>query len=316
MTTVVRAAEAAGEGIRRLILMDPDGWELPPFAAGGHVDVHLPGGHVRSYSLCNDPIDSTRYVIAVKREPHGRGGSLVLHDRVSVGDVLGVSLPRRGLTLVDGAKRHVFVAGGIGITPFLSLAATLRRAGAEFILHLCARGEPPLRASVEPLATSGRAVFHDTRAGRPDLAALIGSPDPETQLYCCGPRGMIAAFEEAAMRAGWPQGQTHVEHFVPLPTEHDGPRYAIVLARCVRSAWRSTPHVRAGSVARAVCAGSKVRQSIAIACCRRPNESGTSWSASRAAPARGSSSTCEPFGAGLIDNHKEARFGFCVIATL
>jgi ferredoxin-NADP reductase len=231
VTTVVREAEAAGEGIRRLILMDPDGWELPPFAAGGHVDVHLPGGHVRSYSLCNDPIDSTRYVIAVKREPHGRGGSLVLHDRVSVGDVLGVSLPRRGLTLVDGAKRHVFVAGGIGITPFLSLAATLRRAGAEFILHLCARGEPPLRASVEPLATSGRAVFHDTRAGRPDLAALIGSPDPETQLYCCGPRGMIAAFEEAAMRAGWPQGQTHVEHFVPLPTEHDGPRYAIVLAR-------------------------------------------------------------------------------------
>jgi ferredoxin-NADP reductase len=170
-------------------------------------------------------------VIAVKREPHGRGGSLVLHDRVSVGDVLGVSLPRRGLTLVDGAKRHVFVAGGIGITPFLSLAATLRRAGAEFILHLCARGEPPLRASVEPLAMSGRAVFHDTRAGRPDLAALIGSPDPETQLYCCGPRGMIAAFEEAAMRAGWPQGQTHVEHFVPLPTEHDGPRYVIVLAR-------------------------------------------------------------------------------------
>jgi ferredoxin-NADP reductase len=231
VTTVVRAAEAAGEGIRRLILMDPDGWELPPFAAGGHVDVHLPGGHVRSYSLCNDPIDSTRYVIAVKREPHGRGGSLVLHDRVSVGDVLGVSLPRRGLTLVDGAKRHVFVAGGIGITPFLSLAATLRRAGAEFILHLCARGEPPLRASVEPLATSGRAVFHDTRAGRPDLAALIGSPDPETQLYCCGPRGMIAAFEEAALRAGWPQGQTHIEHFVPLPTEHDGPRYAIVLAR-------------------------------------------------------------------------------------
>jgi ferredoxin-NADP reductase len=231
VTTVVRAAEAAGEGIRRLILMDPDGWELPPFAAGGHVDVHLPGGHVRSYSLCNDPIDSTRYVIAVKREPHGRGGSLVLHDRVSVGDVLGVSLPRRGLTLVDGAKRHVFVAGGIGITPFLSLAATLRRAGAEFILHLCVRGEPPLRASVEPLATSGRAVFHDTRAGRPDLAALIGSPDPETQLYCCGPRGMIAAFEEAALRAGWPQGQTHVEHFVPLPTEHDGPRYAIVLAR-------------------------------------------------------------------------------------
>jgi vanillate O-demethylase ferredoxin subunit len=231
VTTVVRAAEAAGEGIRRLTLMDPDGWELPPFAAGGHVDVHLPGGYVRSYSLCNDPIDGTRYVIAVKREPHGRGGSLVLHDRVRVGEVLGVSLPRRGLTLVDGAKRHVFVAGGIGITPFLSLAATLRRAGAEFILHLCARGEPPLRGSVEALATIGRAVVHDTRAGRPDLAALIGPPDPETQLYCCGPTDMIAAFEEAAMRAGWRPDQTHVERFVPLPTEHDGPRYAIVLAR-------------------------------------------------------------------------------------
>ncbi len=231
VTTVVRAAEVAGEGIRRLVLTDPDGWELPPFAAGGHVDVHLPGGHVRSYSLCNDPIDNTRYVIAVKREPHGRGGSLALHDRVRVGDGLGVSLPRRGLTLVDGAKRHVFIAGGIGLTPFLSMAAVLRRTGDDFMLHLCARGEPPLRSLVEPLAASGRAVFHDTRMGRPDLAALIGLPDHGTQLYCCGPTGMIAAFKEAAMRAGWAPGQTHVEHFVPLPTVHEGPRYAIVLAR-------------------------------------------------------------------------------------
>jgi ferredoxin-NADP reductase len=231
VTTAVRAAAAAGESIRRLVLMDPDGWDLPPFFAGGHVDVHLPGGHVRSYSLCNDPIDNTRYVIAVKCEPHGRGGSLVLHNRVRVGELLGVSLPRRGLTLVDGAKRHVFIAGGIGITPFLSMAAVLRRVGADFILHLCARGEPPLRVSVEPLAASGRAVLHDTRAGRPDLAALIGSPDSEAQLFCCGPTGMIAAFEEAAMGSGWPPGQIHVEHFVPLLTEHDGPRYTIVLAR-------------------------------------------------------------------------------------
>jgi ferredoxin-NADP reductase len=226
-------------------------------------------------------------------------------NRVRVGEVLGVSLPRRGLTLADGAKRHVFIAGGIGITPFLSMAAALRRAGTDFILHLSARGEPPLRASVAPLAASGRAVLHDTRAGRPDPAALIGSPDPGTQLYCCGPRGMIAAFEEAAMRAGWPQGQTHVEHFVPLPTEHDGPRYAIVLARS-----RISGEVPAGGSALAalralgVEVDASARQSIAIACCRRPNESGTSWSASRAAPARGSSSICEARRAGQMRSNR------------
>src|SRR5512142_570257 len=111
--TVVTGIEAAGTGIKLFTLADPDQWELPPFKPGAHIDLHLPNGLVRTYSLCNEPADNARYVIAVKREAEGRGGSRALHDDVRVGDVIGVSLPRGGLEAGAGIARCVFVAGGI-----------------------------------------------------------------------------------------------------------------------------------------------------------------------------------------------------------
>jgi ferredoxin-NADP reductase len=165
--TVVDKIEDGGKGIKLFSLVDPDHWELPPFRPGAHIDLHLPGGLVRTYSLCNDPADDKRYVVAVKREAEGRGGSIVLHDAVKVGDTIGVTLPRGGLDLSADVTRFTFIGGGIGVTPFLSAAAWLKRMGrSKFTLHMIARGEPPLADLLAPLRKSGHVVIHDTSSGR------------------------------------------------------------------------------------------------------------------------------------------------------
>ena len=104
--TIVTDVKEAGAGIKLFSLADPDQWELPPFRPGAHIDLHLPNGLVRTYSLCNEPADNARYVVAVKREADGRGGSRALHDEVAIGDVIGVSLPRGGLDPGAGIVRH------------------------------------------------------------------------------------------------------------------------------------------------------------------------------------------------------------------
>jgi ferredoxin-NADP reductase len=231
--TVVTSIKDGGAGIKVFSLADPDGWELPPFRPGAHIDLHLPGGLVRTYSLCNDPAGNTRYVVAVKREVDGRGGSIALHDIVKVGDVIGVSLPRGGLQLDETVARFVFVAGGIGVTPFLSAANYLRRIGrADFTLHVIARGALPLAELLTPLMASRHVVIHDTAATeRPDLAALIGAPSPGTAIACCGPESMIDNFEQASR--DWPATCVHVERFVPPPLviDPDAVPYRLVLAR-------------------------------------------------------------------------------------
>ncbi|MDE1569404.1 PDR/VanB family oxidoreductase [Aquabacter sp. P-9] len=236
---VVRAAEPAGPDITRLVLTDPDGWDLPPFRPGAHIDLTLPSGDKRTYSLLNPPSDKARYVIGVKREAQGRGGSLYLCDAARPGTEIGAGLPRGGLDLEGGpgSAPLVFVAGGIGLTPFLSAGAALLEAGrTDFTLHLLSRGTAPLAEDLARLVAAGRVVHHDTaRAGRPDLAALIGAPADGRRVYCCGPQGLTDAFE--ALTEGWPEGQVHVERFVPPPlvVDPDARPYTLVLARSGRS---------------------------------------------------------------------------------
>ena len=239
--TVVRDAQPAGPGVRRLSLMDPDGWTLPKARPGAHIDLHLPGGLTRAYSLCGDPAQADRYVVAVKRETDGRGGSAFVHDTLAVGDALGVSLPRCTFPLAADAAEHVFIAGGIGVTPFLPMAMAAERAGTPWRLHLLHRDEPPpLADMLAPLVASGRATLHDTaRHPRPALSALLGAAaasPPGRHAYCCGPAGMIAAFEAAT--ADWPLGTAHVEHFVPppLPPDPQARPFTLVLARSGREA--------------------------------------------------------------------------------
>jgi vanillate O-demethylase ferredoxin subunit len=230
--TVVAGIETAGTGIKLFTLTDPDRWELPPFKSGAHIDLHLPNGLVRTYSLCNEPADNTRYVIAVKREADGRGGSRALHDDIRVGDVIGVSLPRGGLEQGADITRLVFVAGGIGVTPFLSMARHLSRIGStDFILHLIVREELPLAAHFTSLISEGRVVLHRTsRTGRPDLAELVGDVDPRTFVACCGPESMTDDFERVT--AAWPAGNVHIERFVAPPLiDPDAKPFTVALAR-------------------------------------------------------------------------------------
>lgn len=231
--TVVTSIDAAGAGIKLFTLADPDQWELPPFKPGAHIDLHLPNGLVRTYSLCNEPADNTRYVIAVKREADGRGGSRTLHDEIDIGAVIGVSLPRGGLDPDAHIARYVFVAGGIGVTPFLSMARHLNRTGhADFTLHLIVREEIPLAAHLGALIEEGRVVVHRTsRTGRPDLAALVGEGGSGTMVACCGPEGMIDDFERVT--AAWPAANVHIERFVAPPPviDPDAKPFTLSLAR-------------------------------------------------------------------------------------
>jgi ferredoxin-NADP reductase len=231
--TVVETIERDGADVKLFSLVDPDHWELPPFRPGAHIDLYLPGNMVRTYSLCNDPADNKRYLIAVKREHNGRGGSLKLHDEVKVGDTIGVTLPRGGLDLDRDVTHFAFVAGGIGVTPFLSAAAFLTRTGRpNFTLHLTARGEPPLQGLLAPFVKTGQAVVYDTtRSPRPVIASLVSKPASGHAVGCSGPESMIDDFEQATR--DWPTLRVHVERFVPpvLPADPNAKPYTLALSR-------------------------------------------------------------------------------------
>lgn len=196
------------------------GESLPQFEAGSHVDVHLPGGTagVRQYSLCGDPQDRSHYVFAVQREAAGRGGSKAIHENLQVGSELTISLPRNKFPLRQEARRHLLLAGGIGITPMMSMLCELQRTNADFMLHYCTRS--PDRTAfmplLRPLVAGGRAAIHwdggDPSKGL-DVAATLRDWEDDTHLYYCGPPGFMRAV--AAACAHWPSGTTHREYFTP-----------------------------------------------------------------------------------------------------
>lgn len=232
LTTVVREVADAGPGVRAFVLADPDGWELPRFEAGAHVDVHLPSGRVRQYSLASDPERSDRWRIAVKREDAGRGGSAELHETVRVGSALPLSLPRNNFPLVH-AGRHLLIAGGIGITPFLSMIPVLQRAGAQFDLHYCSRESvrAPFIAEFRHLAGKALSLHVSSGpGGRLDVAPLLRNLDAHTHVYCCGPASLIETVAAAGAHLG---NRLHVEWF-GAPANGVDPDFEVELARSGR----------------------------------------------------------------------------------
>lgn len=198
-------------------LVRPDGGLLPPFTAGAHIDVHVPGGLVRQYSLCGSPSDLRCYRIAVLREPTGRGGSAAMHDALAEGDLVTIGEPRNLFPLV-AAQRTVLLAGGIGITPLLCMAQCLAQADSDFVLHYCTRS-PERTAFLEEIAAGSLAprVIHHFDDGDPaqklDLAAALGRPTPGTQVYVCGPTGFIDFVVQGAAKLGFGKDQVRLEYF-------------------------------------------------------------------------------------------------------
>lgn len=215
ITLLVRRAVPDGPGVRRLLLGDPDGWPLPRWKPGAHLDLHVPGVGHRAYSLCGDPARADTWEVAVKREASSRGGSTWLHDALEEGGTVAASMPRCTFPIAPDASRHVMVAGGVGVTPFLAMVHEFERRGAEWTLHVLSRGEPPCAAALAAWA-DGRVRIHDTAAApRPSWGSLLGVPAAGTHAYCCGPQAMLDGFQDAT--AGWPAGSASVEHFVPPP---------------------------------------------------------------------------------------------------
>ncbi len=238
----VRVREIRQEAIdvKSFVLVDAGGATLPSFSCGSHIDVNV-GGVVRQYSLCNVAGGSDHYRIAVKREPESRGGSRLLHDDVHVDDVLIVSAPRNNFELDRDAGHTLLLAGGIGITPLLSMATTLKSAGASFQLQYFTR-------------SIAHTAFHE-ELSRPDLAEqvtfhyalepsglkaylrkLLWHHDAGAHLYLCGPRPFMDLVQDTAA-ATWPPENVHLEYFAADSQSLAGPQQAfdVRLARSGKS---------------------------------------------------------------------------------
>lgn len=236
---LLRQIRHEAQGIASYELVAPDGAPLPPFTAGAHIDLQLLGGLVRSYSLVNSPSDTHRYLIAVNRDRDSRGGSSWLHEVPRVGDLFKVAPPRNDFPLVEEASNSIFIAGGIGITPFMAMASRLRQLGRPWRLHYAARS-PAQAAFADALreldAPQGACVdlhFSAQATGRLNIARIAREAPAQAHLYCCGPAEMIDDFLKAcAARA--PEF-VHHERFAGTQQAATEGGYDVVLARSGRS---------------------------------------------------------------------------------
>jgi len=219
----VTARSQEAEDIASFELASIDGGILPSFPAGSHIDVEVCPGLVRQYSLCNDPAESHRYLIAVLRDPASRGGSIAMHDEIQVGQVVRISEPKNHFPLVPAASYLLF-AGGIGVTPILCMAERLQRTGADFSMHYCTRS-PERTAFMERIRLSGfagRVHYHfdsGDAAQKLDLRQVLKGASPGTHVYVCGPAGFIAFVTTSARAAGWPADAIHQEYFGAAPQD-------------------------------------------------------------------------------------------------
>lgn len=224
------------EGVLSVELVHPEGKPLPPWTPGAHLDLHA-GGHIRQYSLCGDPADTGRYRIGVLDEPASRGGSRYVHRTLRPGASVTVQGPRNHFPLAE-AGRHLFLAGGIGITPLLAMARETVRSGTPWCLVHGGRRRDAMAFGGEltALAASpnGEVVFHpQDELGHIDLDEALSGLGDDTHVYCCGPEPLLAAVEErcAALGAG---DRLHVERFAAPVVERTGDETAFEV-ECRRS---------------------------------------------------------------------------------
>ncbi|MCW2758782.1 MAG: ferredoxin [Nocardioidaceae bacterium] len=233
---LVRSLTLEAEGVLAVELVHPEGNALPSWEPGAHVDLHLPGGLSRQYSLSGDPADRLRYRLGILSESAGRGGSSYVHTTLRPGDLVEYAGPRNHFRL-EPSPSYVFVAGGIGITPILTMLRQAEAQGATWTLLYGGRTASSM-AFTGDLATHGdRVALHpqDTH-GLLDLDGLLGVPRADTLVYCCGPEPLLAAVEHRMTT--WPAGALHLERFsAPVVDRDPADEHAVevVLAESGRS---------------------------------------------------------------------------------
>ena len=208
--------------------------QLPSFQPGAHVDVHLPNGLVRQYSLTNGPGLTGVYRIGVKLEPHSRGGSRYMHEGVHEGDLLQLSEPHNNFHLRRDAARTVLIAGGIGVTPLLAMAQTLDRQGLAFQLHYFAQSEDHMAFAevLEPLSAGvTRHLGLSPEQTADELVKITHNYLHANHVYICGPGPMIESARAIAAESGWPDEAVHFEYFKNESDLHDTSTFEVLLAR-------------------------------------------------------------------------------------
>ena len=242
MLLVVQSAEALGPQIRRLVLASPEGAALPGFAAGAHirVQVALPDGRTdwRAYSLIDaradgaDLVQAATYEIAVRLDAQGGGGSRYMHQ-VQPGQTLTVEPPRNDFALdADATAPVLLLAGGIGVTPLVSMAAQCRRQGRRVRMVYAARTQADMayRSELQALLGDALQLHEDAAMGGPlSIAPLLDRCAPHEQVYVCGPVPMLDAVLAQAQQLGWPRERVHFELFGAAPSQAGDQPFELVL---------------------------------------------------------------------------------------
>ncbi|RCW95050.1 PDR/VanB family oxidoreductase [Marinomonas foliarum] len=214
---IVRNMVTEARGIVRLVLGSVDGSALPAFEAGAHIDIKLPSGLTRQYSLCRLQEDAQYYEIAVLKDPQSRGGSAEVHN-LSIGDSISISEPKNHFPLVETKRHSVLVAGGIGVTPMLPMAQHLQKMGLPFEFHYCARSPETaaFSSALEASSFADKMHFHYSQvagSSRMDVVNVLSCHSNDSELYICGPADFINGVLQQAKMLGWPEDRLHREFF-------------------------------------------------------------------------------------------------------
>ena len=240
LNALVKAIRLEASDIISLELLPINNVEkFPKFEAGSHIDLHLPNGIIRSYSLLNDAEESNRYVVSILKDKNSRGGSKWIHENIRVGMILPISAPRNNFPLRPTIEKSVLVAGGIGITPMLSMLRQLSKENTEVDLIYCARSQEQAAflSDIQSLIKNKiRLITHfdnEAEGVPPDLTKLLGNNPKTTNFYCCGPGPMISSFEQTCENLGY--ANVYVERFAAektVPVIEDG--YVVELKKSNR----------------------------------------------------------------------------------
>nr|WP_314615536.1 PDR/VanB family oxidoreductase [uncultured Pseudomonas sp.] len=266
LSVQVSGLRLEAEGVVSLELRAADGAPLPAWTAGAHIDLLLPSGRVRQYSLCGDPAQRHVLRIAVLLEANGRGGSREVHGALRLGQQLAIRGPRNAFALQEG-EAYLFVAGGIGITPIMAMAQAAQRAGADWQMLYGGRSRRSM-AFIDELQAMGAGrveVLPMDEVGLLDLDAVVAAARAGRQVYCCGPAALLDALTARFAEAGLQQ-RLHLERFAPLPAPlaADAEALTVILARSgaqvqvpagcsIMAALRAAGHEVASSCEQGVC---------------------------------------------------------------